>query len=123
MSALLDDPAWHQDPEQADKMRETVMALAGHYLLHAKRKDDRPLDPVARFHLGNGARLERVNWLGDPSVNGLRQSCGVMVNYLYKLDELERNHEAYVNRKHVIAARRVEQLAKGASSLVRGSGA
>jgi len=121
VAATLDDPNWYEKPEQAEKMRETMMALAGHYLLNAKRKDDRPLDPVARFHLGNGARLERVNWMGDLSANGIRQSGGVMVNYLYKLDELERNHEAYVNRKHVIAARRVEQLAKGAASLMNGS--
>jgi len=97
------------------------MALAAHYLTKAKRSDDRPLDSVARFHLGNGARLERVNWMGDTSPNGIRQSCGIMVNYLYKLDELERNHEAYVNRKHVIAARRVEQLAKGVAPLISGA--
>ncbi len=119
--AALDDKGWHQSAERAEGLRERLMGLAGHYLLKAKRPDERPLDPVARFHLGNGARLERVNWLGDPSPNGMHQSAGIMVNYLYKLDELERNHEAYVNRKQVIAARRVEQLAKGGASLMNGA--
>ncbi|MGI9452227.1 MAG: malonyl-CoA decarboxylase [Geminicoccaceae bacterium] len=117
----LDDPDWYQSKERSEALREATMGLAAHYLLKAKRSDERPLDPVARFHLGNGARLERVNWMGDPSPNGIRQSGGIMVNYLYNLDELERNHEAYVNRKHVIAARRVEQLAKGGASLINGS--
>ena len=60
------------------------------------------LDPVARFHLGNGARLERINWLADTSPKGLRQSLGMMVNYVYALEDVERNHESYVNR-HVVA--------------------
>ena len=58
----------------------------------------RSLDPVARFHLGNGARLERINWLADVSPKGLRQSLGLMVNYVYALEDVERNHESYVNR-------------------------
>ena len=74
-------------------------------------------DPVARFHLGNGARLERVNWLGDSSPKGMRESAGLMVNYLYQLDQLERNHEAFVNRKQVIASRSVTQLVKSAPLL------
>ncbi|MGI9451715.1 MAG: malonyl-CoA decarboxylase [Geminicoccaceae bacterium] len=116
----LDDPGWHESSERSEALREATMGLAAHYLLKAKRSDERPLDPVARFHLGNGARLERVNWMGDPSPNGIRQSGSILVNYLYNLDELERNHEAYVNRKHVIAARRVEQLAKSGASLIDG---
>ena len=118
LATMLDDPGWAASPERSEALRESLTALAGHYLTKAKRPDDRPLDPVARFHLGNGARLERVNWMGDRSSNGIRQSGSIMVNYLYKLDELERNHEAYVNRKQVIAARRVEQLAKSGTALI-----
>ena len=118
ITASLDDPDWQESKERSEALRESMMGLAAHYLLKAKRADDRPLDAVARFHLGNGARLERVNWMGDISPNGIRQSGGIMVNYLYNLDELERNHEAYVNGKRVIAARRVEQLAKGVSEVV-----
>jgi malonyl-CoA decarboxylase len=71
------------------------MGLAARYLV-SKRSDGQPLDSVARFHLRNGARLERLNWLGDASANGMAQSCGLMVNYRYVVDEIEANHEAYM---------------------------
>ena len=58
---------------------------------------NRPVDPVARFHLGNGARLERINWLGDTSEKGLREGHGLMVNYRYEIKDIEKNHEAYAN--------------------------
>jgi malonyl-CoA decarboxylase len=64
---------------------------------------------VARFHLGNGARLERLNFLGDVSPNGLRQSHGLMVNYLYALDEIEKNHEAFAERGVVAASGEVRK--------------
>lgn len=121
IALVQDETDWPKEPERSAMLREPILALAAHYLLNAKRPDDRPIDPVARFHLGNGARLERVNWMADTSSNGIRQSGGVMVNYLYDLNNLERNHEAYVNRKQVIAARRVEQLAKGGTLLINGS--
>ena len=60
-----------------------------------------PNDPVARFHLGNGASLEQVNFLGDISPNGLSSSGGIMVNYLYNLDKLEENHELLVSEKKI----------------------
>ena len=100
---LLDEAGWHDDPEKADRVRAALIPLAAHYFLKARTPDGRPLDPVARFHLGNGARLERLNFLGDPSPNGLKQSHGLMVNYLYALDEIEKNHEALAE-KGVIAA-------------------
>ena len=80
-----------------------LIPVAAHYFLKARTPDGRPVDPVARFHLGNGARLERLNFLGDTSPNGLKQSHGLMVNYLYALDEIEKNHEALAE-KGVIAA-------------------
>ncbi len=69
--------------------------------------DGRSVDPVARFHLGNGARLERINWMADASAKGLREAYGLMVNYGYDLKEIERNHEAYVNEGTVAASRAV----------------
>jgi malonyl-CoA decarboxylase len=111
--AGLDEVDRLADLSRAEDLRRPVSALCAHYLLYAKRSDGLPDDAVARFHLGNGARLERVNWLGDSSPKGLRQSAGIMVNYLYQLDQLERNHEAFLNRKNVVAARAVAQLAKG----------
>ena len=64
--------------------------LAAHYFLRARNPKGRVIDPVARFHLGNGARLERIDWLGDLSAKGMRESAGIMVNYLYRLDDIER---------------------------------
>ena len=96
-----------------EDLRELLLALCAHYLTRVQRNDDRPADPVARFHLRNGARLERVNWSADTSAHGLTGSAGIMVNYLYELDEVERNHEAYINEGKITASRRVEALARG----------
>ena len=68
------------------------------------------IDPVARFHLGNGARLERINLLGDLSPRALRQAHGLMVNYLYKLDDIEKNHELFAAKNDVAAAPTVRRL-------------
>src|SRR6185295_12145051 len=99
--ARLADPAWHLGPVADDEQKQ-LMRLCAYYLLRAKHGSE-PLDPVARFHLGNGAALERLNWLGDTSEQGMARSAGLMVNYVYWLAELEHNHEAYF-REHVIAA-------------------
>ena len=107
--AQLDTPGWHKDAAQADALRDALLPLAATYFLHAKDGKGRPVDPVARFHLGNGARLERLNFLGDPSANGLRQSHGLMVNYLYDLKEIEKNHEALAERGHVAASAEVRK--------------
>ena len=66
---------------------------------------------MARFHLKNGARLERINWLGDLAT-GLQRSAGFSVNYVYKLPDVERNHELYVREHKVRASREIEALAK-----------
>jgi malonyl-CoA decarboxylase len=76
--------------------REALEALCSFYLLHTNATDQAPSDPVARFHLGNGARLERINPQGDQSRKAAKQSMGFMVNYLYALDEIEDNHEAFI---------------------------
>src|SRR3954454_4675108 len=72
----------------------------------------KPLDPLARFHLGNGARLERLNFLGDTSAKALKQSYGLMVNYLYDLDTIEKHHEAYANNGTVTASGAVQRALK-----------
>jgi malonyl-CoA decarboxylase len=96
-----------------EELRALLVELCAHYLTRVQRNDERPDDPVARFHLRNGARLERINWSADVSARGLMNSAGIMVNYLYELDEVERNHEAYVNEGRITASRRVEALARG----------
>jgi malonyl-CoA decarboxylase len=78
------------------------MRLCANYLVQAKRESGAALDPVAHFHLSNGARIERLNWLADVSDKGLRQSAAIMVNYLYRLADIEENHEAYAGNNAVV---------------------
>ena len=106
---LLDEPGWERGPERAETIRETLIPAAAAYFLRAKTASGRPVDPVARFHLGNGARLERLNFLGDVSPKGLRESHGLMVNYLYALDEIERHHEAFAEKGLVAASSAVRR--------------
>ena len=87
--SLLDDKS---------PVRRMLLACAAHYLGRVL-EDGKPLDPVARFHLGNGARVERLNWLGDPSAKGLKQSCGLMVNYLYDLKRLDKHRALLLHGK------------------------
>jgi len=97
--------------------RESLEGLAAWYLTR-EWQNGQALDPVARFHLGNGARLERVNWGADTSGKGVAQSFGLMVNYVYDLDDVERNHEEYVNRHRVVCSGAVEKLARGVEPLL-----
>jgi len=108
--ARLADPAWHLG-EVPEPLQTLLMRLCAYYLLKAKSGLE-PLDPVARFHLGNGAVLERLNWMGDVSEQGMQRSAGMMVNYVYWLDELERNHERYFRDHHVLASPANERLAR-----------
>lgn len=112
---LLSDASWAAHAEHQERLRETLMPLAAEYFLTEKTRNGRPIDPVARFHLGNGARLERINWLGDKSAKGLRQSHGIMVNYLYDLGDIEPNHEAYVNDGEIAASKSVRSLLSSSS--------
>ena len=108
---LLEDVRSHGLPEDEavqDALKPAVMAAASEYYLLAKDRYGKPLDPVARFHLGNGARLERINWLGDVSQNGVLQSVSIMVNYRYELKDIERNHEAYINHSVVSASKAIK---------------
>jgi malonyl-CoA decarboxylase len=107
---LLEDPAWHLGEVREDA-RKALKRLCAQYLLLAKQGQE-PLDPVARFHLGNGASLERLNWMGDSSEQGIARSAGMMVNYVYRLDEVEKNHERYFRTHAVIASSAVQKLAK-----------
>src|SRR6201987_11085 len=110
---LDDKPDWFEDAELTSQIRAVLEPLAAYYFLKARTPKGRLIDSVARFHLGNGARVERINWLGDLSPKGLRESAGIMVNYLYRLDDIEKNHEAYANNGEVIASSAVKKLLKG----------
>ncbi len=110
--ARVAKPDWHTG-EVGEPLQKLLMRLCAWYLLHAKRGSE-PYDEVSRFHLGNGAALERLNWLGDISPAGMARSAGMMVNYAYRLDEVERNHERYFDDHTVVASRAVEKLARRA---------
>ncbi|MEH6402610.1 MAG: malonyl-CoA decarboxylase [Sneathiella sp.] len=109
--SLLKEKDWSNNEEVVEQVKGPLEQLVAHYLVNEKSRKN-PLDPVARFHLGNGARLERINWLGDNSVNGLAQSSGLLVNYYYSLKDIEKNHEAFVNDKKVVASSGITALAK-----------
>jgi malonyl-CoA decarboxylase len=115
--AGLDAADWVNDPAAVDQLHEPLMRAAATYFLTARTRTRAPVDPVARFHLGNGARLERIDWLGDPSPKGLAQSFGIMVNYLYDLDDIEKNHEAYAGSRTIVASSAVKKLARPARDL------
>jgi malonyl-CoA decarboxylase len=118
--ANLDNPDWAHDSEMANLLNEVIRPLAARYLLKEKNPDNRPLNPVARFHLGNGAELHRINWLGDISENGMNQSAGLMVNYLYVLDHIERNNEKYITNGEIACSTSVRDLAKSGRKLLQG---
>ena len=108
--AALDQPRWWRQPDVVEKIRAPLLRAAAWYYVRARNSRGLPVDAVARFHLGNGARLERLNWLADASENALEQSCGLMVNYLYDLDYIEQNHEAYAQQHAVVADGAVTRL-------------
>ena len=112
LRSLLARDDWRRDEAAVAAIRPVLEPLAARYLL-AEKRGRRALDPVENFHLSNGARLERINWLGDTSRNGLEGAAGLMVNYLYKLADIEQNHEAYRGRGKVTAAAPVRRMLKG----------
>ncbi len=114
---LLSTASWADDKQQARALREPLLRLGARYLATAKQKggdSGPPFDPVSRFHLGNGARIERLNYLGDSSAKGFRQSFGLMVNYRYLLEELEDNLEAFASSGKIAMVPAIRRLAKTA---------
>ena len=91
-----------------------LRALAAHYLYAVKRDDGMPADPVARFHLGNGARIHQVHADADTSDRGRAQSAGAMVNYLYDLKQVARNHEAFASSRKIAATPEIRSLSAAA---------
>ena len=115
---VLDQPVWWRNAEIAEQVQDTVMRAAAWYYVRARNARGTPIDTVARFHLGNGARLERINWLADTSDRAMAQAYGLMVNYLYDLDEIEKNHEAYADSRTVVASGTVQRLLRPPLELV-----
>jgi malonyl-CoA decarboxylase len=110
--AALDLSDWWRKDDVAEIVREPLLRAAAWYFLRGRDPRGRLVDSVARFHLGNGARLERLDFLADTSERALAQSHGLMVNYLYDLDYIEENHEAYAQQRAVVAAGAVTRLVR-----------
>ncbi len=111
----LSTAAWSADKAQVRALREPLSRLGARYLATAKQKGGEtgaPFDPVSRFHLGNGARVERLNYLGDTSEKGFRQSFGLMVNYRYALEDLEANLEAFAAEGRIAMSATVRRQAR-----------
>jgi len=107
--ALLDQPDWHLKANAATLLKPRLLSAVAAYLLTVRTESGEPIDPVARFHLGNGARLERIHWLSDLTPKGLRQAAGFMVNYLYELDRIERNQESFANHGEIDSSHAVRK--------------
>jgi malonyl-CoA decarboxylase len=105
----LERDGWWHDLAQSEKLRPALMRLCALYLTRQPSPGSR-VDPVARFHLGNGARLERINWLGNAARRAIQESFGIMVNYLYDHDSIEDNHEAFVRNGTIVRSPDVDAL-------------
>ena len=116
--AALDDPNWWRNVDTVERLQDSMMRAAAWYYLRARNGRGLPVDAVARFHLGNGARLERINWLADTSDKAMAQAHGLMVNYQYDLDDIEKNHEAYAESRTVAASNAVQRLLRPPLELV-----
>jgi malonyl-CoA decarboxylase len=111
LQTLLDRPDWHMDEAVEQALKPVLEHLVAGYLLYQRRETTgTAYDPVAHFHLSNGARVERINWLGDTSERGLAQSAGMMVNYLYDKARIDANHEAYITGSEIPASNGVRNL-------------
>jgi malonyl-CoA decarboxylase len=120
--AALDSDNWWESQGAIEQLREPMLRAAATYFMAGRTASGAPIDPVARFHLGNGARLERLDWPADLSDRGRKQSYGLMVNYLYDLGDIEKNHEAYAESRAVIAAGPIRKLARPSRDLVQAAG-
>jgi len=112
IASALARRGWHREADAAEALRVPLMRLCAHYLVREKRDGKFARDPVAHFHLSNGARLERINWLGDLSPKALRESAGMMVNYLYSLEHIDENHEAYMTEGKIATGPSVRDLVR-----------
>ena len=109
IESLLEQPGWINRTDLTSVLEPILTRACAHYLVQA-RNGRHARNRVAHFHLSNGARIERINWLADTSPRGLAQSAGLMVNYLYKIEDIERNHEAYTGKGEVTAGPAVKKL-------------
>lgn len=106
---LMSQKDWFSDGSNRNRLKTKLMQLCARYL-YSEKKRNRPIDPVTRFHLGNGAEIEAINWEADLSDRGLSQSVGLMVNYRYNPSKIVSNHEAYTNEGKISISSQVRKL-------------
>ncbi len=112
VNEVLSRYEWHKDDKLASALKDPLQKLAAHYLINEKRAGGTAENPVAHFHLNNGAIIAQIDWLADTSERGIKESAGMMINYLYKLKTIDNNHESYRAGEEVIASTRVRSLLK-----------
>jgi len=112
LKVVGDHSSWRHDANLEEAVKPVLLRLCARYLVQSKRKQSAH-DRVAHFHLSNGARIERINWLGDSSPKGMRESCGMMVNYLYRSADIEKNHESYRGEGTIRTSSAIKSLLKG----------
>jgi malonyl-CoA decarboxylase len=110
LKLLLKNHSWQKNKVISEALRLPLMRLCAHYLIIEKGTKNKALDPVAHFHLTNGAQMEKLNWQGDLSPRGMKNSAGIMINYLYDLSSVENIHEAYNSVGEVAASQSVRSL-------------
>jgi len=106
---LLDDPTWVSDEKISDALSEPLQRVLAKYIAKEKKDDNNASNPVAHFHLSNGAIFERINWFGDMSERGISQSYGMMINYLYDLDVIDKNHEQYIENGEIAQSKQIQK--------------
>ncbi|MDQ2869572.1 MAG: malonyl-CoA decarboxylase [Acidobacteriota bacterium] len=106
----VDEAGWPQRSSARSALKPVLLAALADYLVHARNSAGKPIDPVARLHLNNGARLERIDWLADLSPKGLAQGLGFMVNYLYDPARIVENHERFAGKGEVVMSPSVRKL-------------
>ena len=107
---LLGRADWQENIEIAAALKNPLLRLAARYLVHGKARGGRVRDAVGHFHLSNGARIERLNWLADRSRRGMRQSYGIMINYLYRPGDIESNSVTYLSDRKVARSATIRAL-------------
>ena len=108
LRAVVDSPAWLDDLGLAERIRPVLLRLVARYLLE-ERRGERAADPVAHFHLSNGARVEQLNWRANTNHRGWERGLGMMVNYRYVLDDIESNHDTYIGGGQIPAIDRIRK--------------
>lgn len=109
---LLNSTEWLTDENICDVLREPLQRALARYIVREKRSNGNAANPVAHFHLSNGAIFERINWLGDNSEHGIAQSYGMMINYLYDLSLIDSNHEDYIEHSNIAQSKKIQKYVK-----------